>query len=148
MKLGGAGGYADIEEVIAWLARSCSVSNSSVSSRGSPAPPVSPRDGAVWIVDDDGDTEEDEGVTIGTRHPAWATQTNAANAAAEKDAQTIGKPRSRLSIKDQDELMSKLEADPDNMDLLMQLQELHRSLSMVGAAAHSKCGLVPTQQWH
>ena len=34
-------------------------------------------------------------------------------------------------MKDQDELMAKLDADPDNMDLLMQLKEVHRSLSMV-----------------
>jgi hypothetical protein len=50
---------------------------------------------------------------------------------AEKDVNPRSRPGQRLSIKDQDELMAKIEADPDNMDLLMQLQEVHRSLSMV-----------------
>jgi hypothetical protein len=50
---------------------------------------------------------------------------------AEKDVNPRSRPGQRLSIKDQDELMAKIEADQDNMDLLMQLQEVHRSLSMV-----------------
>lgn len=173
VKLGGAGGHADIEEVIAWLAGSCwSSENRRISSgrrsaaggeddtaaAGSPTgksmgarpPPASPRDGNSYdrgsdhgrgdgvddgYVDDDDESEEEaveeveeewEEQAAGGSPGSSGGQDPAKSQAAAKKAAAA-----KFSMDDQEELMAKIEADPDNMDLLMQLQELHRSLSMV-----------------
>eukprot|EP01043_Picozoa_sp_COSAG02_P030589 COSAG02_NODE_1960_length_10257_cov_48.153278_8_plen_114_part_00 len=95
-----------------------------------PAPPASP-------THDENDCEDyrDE-ATAETGRAAWAAQTNNPNEEAESGTNPRSRPGQRLSIKDQEELMAKLEADPDNMDLLMQLQEVHRSLSMVSSCIY------------
>lgn len=128
MKFGGAGGLADIEDVIVWLADSCSSEGAQDRTSHSP-PPASPRNNGHLDNENGGEEHRDEANTD-TRHAACTTQTKPVME-AEKDVNPRSRPGQRLSIKDQDELMAKIEADPDNMDLLMQLQEVHRSLSMV-----------------
>ena len=119
VKFGGAGGFADIEEVIVWLADYCS-------SASETPPPKSPRDtGRVGHESDDEQGREQ--VTQEAGRAAWATERSEEREGGEKPR---GRAGQRLSIEQQEELMAKIEADPDNMDLLMQLQEVHRSLSI------------------
>ncbi len=134
MKFGGACGLADIEDVIVWLADSCSSEwiESTMHRTSHPSPPASPRD------DENGGEDCTDEAATETGRAAWATQTNVTNEEAERGTNPRSRPGQRLSIKDQDELMAKIEADPDNMDLLMQLQEVHRSLSMVSSCIY-KC---------
>lgn len=138
MKFGGAGGLADIEDVIVWLADSCS-SESTRHSASHSSPPASPRitdpnenGGDEHRDNENGVKEHRDQASAETGRAAWTRQANAATA-VERDLNPNNRPGQRLSMKDQDELMAKIEADPDNMDLLMQLQEVHRSLSMVSS---------------
>ena len=119
-------------------------------SMGARPPPASPRDGNSYdrgsdhgrgdgvddgYVDDDDESEEEaveeveeewEEQAAGGSPGSSGGQDPAKSQAAAKKAAAA-----KFSMDDQEELMAKIEADPDNMDLLMQLQELHRSLSMV-----------------
>lgn len=125
VKFDGAGGLADIEDIIVWLADNSGGADAE-HRMSQPPPPASPREvGSVDV--------ERAGSSGGVKgREQSATQVDVANAGAtDEDVRSSGQPSQRLSMKDQNELMAKIEADPDNMDLLMQLQEVHRSLSMV-----------------
>ena len=130
VKFDGAAGLADTEEVVAWLAKNRS---SVTTDLGSPPPPASPDN-------DSGDEDGRETVAAEATGAALTIQRIPANGEVERESKPMRTSGPRLSIKDQEELMAKIEADPDNMDLLMQLQEVHRSLSAVRSPhAHVLC---------
>ena len=82
--LGGAGGYADVEEAIWWLAKEC------------------------WSQQKEDLLEE----TLASGSPVMSPH-----------------DREQERARRQEELLARIEADPDNMELLAELQQLHRSLS-------------------